>query len=88
MAAIKKPLTKSERDWLARLQAVLDECPSSRLGAYTTGDPNLSIYDSRFEQQINKLLDSGKYDFCTAVDDLDADLGSLRFPFHVHSTSG
>lgn len=88
MATLKKPLTKSEKDWLARLQALLDECPSARLGAYTIGDPTLSIYDRRFESQINKIMESGKDDFCTAVADVDADLGLLRFPFPVHSTAG
>lgn len=84
----REPLTKSEKDWLARVQAVLDECPTSRLGAYTIGDPDLNVYDSRFESEINKLLDTGKYDFCSAVSDLGAELGSLKFPFQVHSTAG
>lgn len=84
----KQPLTQTEKDWLAKLQALLDECPSSRLGAYTIGDPELSLYDRHFEPEINKLLDTGKYDFCTAVASLDADLARLRFPFHVHSTAG
>jgi hypothetical protein len=83
-----KPLTKAERDWIHNLQAVLNECPSDRLGAYTIGDPCLSIYDSRFETQINTLLDSGNIDFCTAVDELGADLGQLQMPFPVHSTAG
>ena len=30
----KKPLTPAERDWLAKLQSLLNECPSDRLGAY------------------------------------------------------
>lgn len=84
----KSPLTQTEKDWLLKLQALLDECPSSRLGAYTIGDPDLSLYDRRFEPEINKLLDTGKYDFCTAVADLGVDLGSLKFPFDVHSTAG
>lgn len=84
----KKPLTQAENDWLAKLQALLDECSSSRLGAYTIGDPDLGLYDRHFEPEINKLLDTGKYDFCTAVANLDADLGRLRFPFQVHSTAG
>lgn len=84
----KSPLTQAEKDWLTKLQSLLDECPSSRLGAYTIGDPDLSLYDRRFEPEINKLLDTGKYDFCTAVASLGADLARLRFPFHVHSTAG
>ena len=51
----KQPLTQTEKDWLAKLQALLDECPSSRLGAYTIGDPELSLYDRHFEPEINKV---------------------------------
>jgi hypothetical protein len=83
-----KKLTKAERDWLNKLQAVLDECPSDRLGAYTIGDPSINIYDSRFESEINEIIDSGNADFCTATDKLGADLAALKMPFAVHSTAG
>jgi hypothetical protein len=84
----KKPLNKAERDWLLKLQAVLDECPSSRIGAYTIGDPMISIYDTRFESQINELTSSGNKDFCSAVAEVGAELGTLKTPFAVHSTAG
>lgn len=83
-----KALTKAENDWIKKLQAVLDECPSSRLGAYTIGDPDISVYDRRFESQINELLDGNTRDFTSAVSDLGAGLGSLKFPFPVHATAG
>ncbi|EAZ97242.1 hypothetical protein [Marinobacter sp. ELB17] len=83
-----KPLTKTERDWLRKLQNVLNECPSDRLGAYTVGDADLHIYDSRFESEINEILENGKGDFCLAVSDLGAELGFLTTPFPVHSTAG
>lgn len=40
-----KPLTKAEAKWLADLEKLLQSCPSNRLGAYTTGDTTLHIYD-------------------------------------------
>lgn len=40
-----KPLTKAEAKWLADLEKLLQSCPSNRLGAYTTGDATLYIYD-------------------------------------------
>lgn len=83
-----KKLTKAERDWLNKLQTVLDECPSDRLGAYTIGDPRISIYDSRFESEINEIMDSGKTDFCIATDELGVNLGDLKMPFAIHSTAG
>lgn len=80
-------LTKKEATWLSRLQDVLDECPSTRLGFYTVGDPILTVYDKRKEERVNALIDEGR-DFCTAVQELDAELDTLEFPSHVHSTSG
>lgn len=85
---IAKKLTKTEREWINKLQAVLDECPSDRLGAYTVGDPDLSIYDTRFETKINHILDKGDTDFCQAVDEVGAGLVDLKMPFNVHSTAG
>lgn len=84
----QKPLTKAERDWLAKLQSLLDECPSDRLGAYTIGDADIEIYDTRYESQINERLESGNVDFCSAVSDTGAGLISVKMPFCVHSTAG
>ena len=83
-----KMLTEREIAWLKKLQSVLDDCPSDRLGAYTIGDPVLHIYDRRFEDAINEKLESGSTDFCTAAATLGADLCEVRTPFPVHATSG
>ena len=40
-----KPLTAAETKWLDKFQDLMNKCPSERLGAFTTGDPYLSIYD-------------------------------------------
>lgn len=41
-----KKLTKKEADWLKKLEQVFQECPSKRLGLYTTGDSTLYVYDN------------------------------------------
>lgn len=84
-----KPLTKKEEAWLRRMQKALNACPSKRLGFYTIGDADISIYDRSREDEINALMETGKAsDFCVAVEDLSARLGVLDFPFQVHSTAG
>ena len=82
-------LTKEELKWLKKVQKVINECPSKRLGAYTIGDTDITIYDSTLEDDICARLDSGEsMDFGPAVHELNAYLGSIDFPFNVHSTAG
>lgn len=81
-------LTKDEAAWVKRLQRILAECPSDRIGAYTTGDSMITLYDRGKESAIEAALDGYKVDFCQAVDKCDAELGHLDFPFLVHSTAG
>lgn len=83
-----KMLTEREIAWLKKLQTVLDECPSDRLGAYTIGDANLFLYDRRFEDAINERSQSTSVDFCRAVAAERAGLCDIRFPFPVHATAG
>ncbi len=40
-----EPLTKAEKAWLRRLERVFAECPSTRLGLYTIGDADLTVFD-------------------------------------------
>ncbi|MFK4136743.1 hypothetical protein ACI2KR_31420 [Pseudomonas luteola] len=79
-------LTKAEAAWVKRLQEVLNECPSDRIGAYTIGDCNIELYDRSKDQEIAEA--QGNKEFCVAVQNLDAGMGTLSFPFQVHSTSG
>lgn len=82
-------LTKIEQKWLDDLQAVLDRCPSKRLGFYTIGDRSVTVFDRSKEGQIDALMMSGAENFfCQAVDKVGADLGQICFPANVHSTSG
>lgn len=79
-----KPLNRAEKAWLAKLQKVLDECPSNRFAGFTIGDPTIVLYDKCFEPQI---WDSGK-EVPQLVDELGAKIGSLYFPFPVEATRG
>jgi len=84
-------LTKAEAKWIKDVQAVLDACPSKRLGFYTIGDAEVVIYDRTKEEKINELIDNihSNKDFCTAVQETKADIGEgFRFPSCVHSTAG
>lgn len=82
-------LTKEEERWLVKLQKLLRECPSDRIGFYTIGDFYVTVYDRTKIHEINEKMDSGHIDFCQAVEDCDADFGvSLLFPALVHSVAG
>jgi hypothetical protein len=81
-------LTKEEKAWVQKVQRLLSNPPSDRLGFYTTGDNNVTIYNKDLESEIDALYDKGGREFCSSVDDADAELGELIFPNQVHSTAG
>lgn len=87
MAKKMKPLTVAEKKWLAKLEAVLAECPSERFTSYTIGDPNVTIYDKSFDPEIYALCDRG-CDVGGAVEEVGCALAIVRFPFAVQSTAG
>jgi len=80
--------TLEESKWVKRLQKVLKDCPSNRLGFYTIGDREVHIYDRDKEREIDVAFNNHNVDFCQAVEGNDASLGILRFPNLVHSTAG
>lgn len=84
-------LTKKELAWIEKVQKVLDECPSERIGFYTVGDPMVFLYDRRKEHDIWKFMNTGRNrdDFGPAAIKLGADFGYyLTFPAPVESTAG
>lgn len=83
---MSKP-TKAEKSWLLELQEVLDRCPSKRLGFFTTGDATVSVYDNSKDAKIYVIADAGG-EFANAVEKAGADIGTIQFPFNVHSTAG
>lgn len=77
-------LTKAERAWIAEVQAVLDKCPSKRIGFYTIGDPQVLLWDMDKKEKVFKH----RGDFSPAV--MGANAGFelyLNFPAPVESVS-
>ena len=81
-------LTREEKKWLEDVQNLLDKCPSDRLGFFTIGDANLTVYDRRKDLEIDEIQDTKGRDFCNAVEDVGGFIKKLNFPAAVHSTSG
>lgn len=76
-------LTPEETKWIKRVQRALDACPSDDLGFFTIGDKDVTVY-----RRPNGDFADHCDDFCTTVQDADANLGFLTFPREVHSTAG
>ena len=88
MAKKTKPLTAAEKKWLGDVKALMAQCPSSRLSAFTIGDACITIYDNGFDDVITEGTQDGKADFGTLVEELDCELDHIAMPFPVHSTAG
>lgn len=85
----RSTMTAAEKKWVARLQAVIDECPSSRLQAYTVGDSFINLYDGSKDAAIQAYMEvNTNAEHGTAVQALAADLIDVNFPFPIHSTAG
>ncbi len=86
----KGKLTRAEKKWLDELQAVLNKCPSDRIGFYTIGDPTVCVYDATKFNEVSDLLNRSNKDFShcvSAVDGADFD-ECITFPNPVESTAG
>jgi len=83
-------LNKKEKAWLKKLQRILDECPTSRIGFYTIGDRSVSLFDVSKLEEIGYEMDRGNApDFGPAVDRVGAGFDEdIVFPNPVESTSG
>jgi hypothetical protein len=83
------PLTQQEKSWLKKLEKLLLNPPTNRLGFYTIGDNHLSVYDLSRENEVLEYQDKNpNYDFCMAVNDLAADFGDIRSACAILSTAG
>jgi hypothetical protein len=86
---MQSELTKVEKSWLRKVQNLLNKCPSDRIGFYTIGDKDLTVYDYSKEAEITEYNDNGTArDFSEGVDEFEASLGGLIFPNQVHSVAG
>jgi hypothetical protein len=78
-------LNPTERKWVQQLQSVLDNCPSERLGFFTTGDCTVYLWDLKKAEAVHNL----KMDFHAAVTQERAGFKEhLTFPAQVESTAG
>lgn len=80
--------TKEEKDWMSKVQKLLTNPPSERLGLYTIGDNGLSVYDKSQDAKIDQMMYVRNIDYCQAVHELDAFLGSIDSATNIHSTAG
>ena len=80
--------TKAEKEWMKKLEKLLCNPPSDRMGFFTIGDRFLSVYDLTKEPEINQIMDRKGVDFCIVVHELEASLGTIRSQANIHSTSG
>ncbi|WP_211837975.1 hypothetical protein [Proteus terrae] len=75
-------LTKKELAWANKLQKVIDECPSERIGFYTFGENTLHLYNKEAESgYVERSLPSRQYGFVESVCNSDADFShSIELP--------
>lgn len=78
-------MTRLEAAWVKRLQRVLNDCPSDRMGFYTTGDSDVTVYDRSLDREIDDAQ-IGNMEFCNAVEECDATFAKVIFPGNVAST--
>jgi len=84
--AVKK-LTKAESDWLAKFKSLMTECPSRRLGAYTTGDAQIAIYDKPAFDSYRIELEA-KTRNMAIHDRIGSVLDTVVMPFQVDGVAG
>ena len=79
--------TKEEKAWMAKVQKLLMNPPSERIGLFTTGDCALNVYDKTFDAELDSQQNRS-WDFCIAVERLGVGLGSIDAAMNIHSTAG
>ena len=72
-------LTKEEIKWVEKAQEILNECPSKRIGFFTIGDSDLTLYDNTKMDEIMSYFDAGKSEYGGAVEKLARYLAGLLF---------
>lgn len=85
----KAKLTPAEKAWVKKLNKLLAECPSDRIGFATIGDNPVFMFDSTRYDEIIAKLDRGVWDFMPAAQNIGAKFDEvLTFPANVESTAG
>jgi len=82
-------MTKDEKNWIKKLQKVLDSCPSNRIGFYTIGDRDVKTFDRGRIDEICDIMDNSISDFGPACNEIGAEFEEcLYFPSAVEGTAG
>lgn len=83
-------LTSEETKWVSDLQAVLDRCPSRRLGFYTIGEDSICMWDvEKYDAVFSALRDRLVADLGSAVECCSAGFDeTITFPNPVESVAG
>lgn len=82
-------LTKEERTWVNKLNKLLSQCPSKRIGFATIGDCDVTLFDVTQYNDICDALDRGCADFIPTAEQMGAVFDQvLTFPNQVESTAG
>lgn len=83
------PDVASLKVWLAKLQAVLNECPSDRLGFTTVGDCSVGVYDCTRHIEAAEYLDRNGGEYDTAIERIGALFPlALELPNPVEGVAG
>ncbi|AUR87422.1 hypothetical protein NVP1101O_011 [Vibrio phage 1.101.O._10N.261.45.C6] len=91
-----KKLSKRDMAWFERLQRVLDAAPTgldAKISSFTIGDKDITVFDpvkvkDCEEDMAGEFITWGERDTGCQVDNADAEIITLRFPFHIESTAG
>ncbi|GLY59706.1 hypothetical protein Pcaca05_05640 [Pectobacterium carotovorum subsp. carotovorum] len=82
-------LTKEERAWVKKVNALLEKCPSSRIGFYTIGDATVFLFDETYQNEISNFMDNSNADWAECVEIIGAGFSEqLKFPNPVESVAG
>ncbi|CAM6581360.1 hypothetical protein RZP94_22595 [Citrobacter freundii] len=82
-------LTTAEKAWAKKLNKLLAECPSNRIGFATIGDCEVTLFDVTRYGEICDLVDDEHVEFIPAAMRIGAAFDEvLTFPNQVESTAG
>tara|TARA_R110000851_G_scaffold3442_1_gene14114 strand:- start:399 stop:662 length:264 start_codon:yes stop_codon:yes gene_type:complete len=81
-----EPLTPDEKDWLKKIENLLENPPTNRIGFYATNDIVLNVYDRSQVSKINRLMSYSNNNFHQSVKQLKTDLGVIFSNCLIHSS--
>lgn len=83
-----KKLTAAEAKWVQKVQALMAECPSKRLGAYTIGDAEIRLYDKPVFDAHRNANPRDDRDDVIIHQEIGTVLATIDTPFQVDGVAG